>query len=268
MLFPLPFCFQITGFSFWYPWVYAKDFDCWECYGLDGKVDDESQHPPCTHNYVGEDLKMKKLPGGLNGFSREAKCGKKMTAVCADLRKPFTPLNKLKMRYHNPNDKDDTDGKNIVLKDGELEGLSFNDYFDNRMPYPRIWDLGQSLQKTPNAGDNQPPLDTTGQFTSIVGVGREAAAESAAGTRKDANGIKITDKYTDQRCKTMGWNGVPNPLNLANLPIKFGGLSVYPPDPMTSWTELKLYQARTARNVGLSCIARYEKVFKPAVLKI
>jgi hypothetical protein len=263
---PASFCYQITGYSFKYPWVYAKDFDCWDCFGLSGKVDDETQTPPCTHNYLGKDLSMKRAPGGLNSFKSSARCGTDMPTICRDLRKPYTPLNKLKMRYHNPYDPKDPDGKNVVLKDtnsndGSLEGLNFNDYFGNHMPYPRVWDMGQSIQKQPTADANdQPPLDTTGQYTSIVGVGREAAAKvasDAASPQKDADGKTAAEKYTDQRCKTMGWSGVPK------LPITFGGLSVYPPDPMTSWTELKLYQARTMRNTGLSCIARYEKVFKP-----
>jgi len=261
---PTSFCYQITGFSWVYPWVYAKDFDCWDCFGIkDDKVDDENSHAPCTHHYLGKDLTMVQLPGGLNGFKKKANCGTDMATICRDLRKPFTPMNKLKMRYHNPDDRNDTDQKNVVLKDGALEGLSFNDYFDNRMPYPRIWDLGQSLQKTSTSdSNNQPELDTTGQYTTIVGVGREAAAKvasDAASPAKDANGQTPAEKYTDQRCKTMGWGTSLTP----GMPMKFGGLSVYPPDPMTSWTELKLYQARTQRNVGLSCIARYEKVFKP-----
>jgi hypothetical protein len=255
---PTSFCFQITGFSFWYPWVFAKDFDCWDCYGLSGKVDDESQHPPCTHNYIGGDKSMIRLPGGLNSFKRDARCGTAMDAICRDLRKPFTPMNKLKMRYHNPNDPDDKDGDNVALTAGVPEGLTFKEYFGNRMPYPRLWDTGSSIQNTPTSdGNYQPPLDTTGQHTAIVGVGREATTKAGAGTAKDSDGIKLMDKHTDQRCKTMGWSSTPF------VPVRFGGVTVVPPDPMSSWTELKLYQARTARNTGLSCIARYEKVFKP-----
>ncbi len=259
---PASFCYQITGYSFWPPFVYARDFDCWDCFGLSGNVDDESQHPPCTHNYLGRDLRMRRLPGGLNGFSINARCGTDMASICRDLRKPFTPINKLKMRYHHPADPDDSDGNNVVLKDGELEGLSFNDYFGNRMPYPRIWDLGQSLQRGATADSNdQPPLDTTGQYTSIVGVGREASAIVASNsTPADADGRRPADIYTDQRCKTMGWMGAP-PTPFSE--VSFGGMIIDVPDPLTSWTELKLYQARTSRNVGLSCIGRYEKVFKP-----
>lgn len=273
---PLSFCYQITGFSIWYPWIFAKDFDCWECFGLDGKVDDENQHPPCTHNYLGKDLKMKKLPGGLNGLSRSAQCGTEMDKVCRDMRKPYTQLNKLKMRYHNPDDDDDSDNKNAVLTAGAmgaddpdnaaLEGTRFKEYFGNHMPYPKLWDIGTSLQKTASSdGNDQPPLDTTGQYTTIVGVGREAAAKNAANGGEDADGQKLEEKYTDQRCKTMGWGGfmgVSMPPPAPEI-VTVGGANIYLPDPMTSWTEMKLYQTRTMRNVGLSCIGRYEKVFKP-----
>jgi hypothetical protein len=294
---PLSFCWQITGFSWVYPWIYAMDFDCWECFGLDGKVDDEKstdaqdtkkhQHPPCTTNYLGKDLKMKlgfmSGPGGLNGFRNRARCGTPMDQICRDLRKPFTPLNKLKMRYHNPEDKNDSDNKNMVLKsdmningfgikDGALEGMTFREYFGNHMPYPKIWDLGQSLQKYQTSdGNDQPPLDTTGQFTAVVGVGREAAADVASqNAPKDADGKTRAELFPDQRCRTMGWGGVT--ADLIGLAMgrdyrrgfsSFAGVTVYWPDPMTSWTEMKLYQTRTERNVGLSCIGRYEKVFKP-----
>ena len=280
---PLSFCWQITGFSWVYPWIYAKDFDCWECFGLDGKVDDEDQHPPCTTNYLGKDLKMKLKvmmgPGGLNSFNSRARCGTPMDQICRDLRRPFTPMNKLKMRYHNPDDKDDKDKNNMVLisdipgiKDGALEGMTFREYFGNHMPYPKIWDLGQSLQKNPTSdGNNQPELDTTGQFTAIVGIGREAAAESASkNAPKDADGKTRKELFPDQRCRTMGWGGLAGDLTALALGrdfrrnfTSFAGVTVYWPDPMTSWTEMKLYQTRTQRNVGLSCIGRYEKVFKP-----
>ncbi len=291
---PASYCYNITGFSMFYPWIYARGKDCWKCFGLNGKVDDETQHPPCTLNYLGVDLKIKgSLPGGLNLFSRTAQCNYplmkrdskyNMDKVCRDLRKPFTPLNKLKMRYHNPKDKDDTEGENVVLKKGALEGLTFREYFGNHMPYPRLWDKGTSLQLTNSAdGNDQPPLDTTGQYSAIVGVGREAAAKAALGSGEDAK--EKEDAFSDQRCKAMGWIGsgsssvgvnpgatpsVSLPTTNALIaqaavpvPIKFAGLTLYAPDPLTSWAEFKLYQTRTLRNIGISCIGRYEKVFKP-----
>ncbi|MFZ4542112.1 MAG: hypothetical protein ACOYNL_10025, partial [Rickettsiales bacterium] len=272
------YCWTITGYSIAPPYVYGRDQDCWKCYGLDGKVDDENDHPPCTVNYLGKDQKMKLssnrsiwFPGLFNEFSQSPLCGTKMEKVCSDLRKPFTPLNKLKMRYHHPKDDDDTNNDNIVLwadaertdPDGALEGFSFRDYFGNHMPYPRVWDIGQSLQKTASADlNNQPPLDVTGQWTSIVGIGRESASRAASDAAgADADGNKPFDKFKDERCKAQGWGdkvfGVPIPVT------NFGGTFIELPDPVSSWTELKLYQTRTARTLSLSCIGRYEKVFKP-----
>lgn len=258
---PASFCFIITRVTIFPPFIYAKGKDCWDCYGLSGKVDDETQHPPCTTTYVGKDLRIKgALPGGLNLFKRNANCGTKFDKICRDLRAPYTPMNKLKMRYHNPEDEDDKDGDNVVLKDGALEGMTHSEYFGNHMPYPKIWDLGQSLQRLPTSDkNNQPPLDTTGQYTAIVGVGREAAAKVAANAAPaDADGKKADEKFYDQRCKAQGWGSAINPLG-----VSFAGVTVPVPDPITSWTETKLYQTRTLRNVGLSCLGRYEKVFKP-----
>jgi hypothetical protein len=288
------YCYRITRITLTPPWIWATPKKCWKCFGLSEKVDDETQHPPCTLNYLGTDLKMGGvMPGALNLFSRTAQCNYplmkrdskyNMDKVCRDLRKPFTPLNKLKMRYHNPKDKDDTEGENVVLKKGALEGLTFREYFGNHMPYPRLWDKGTSLQLTNSAdGNDQPPLDTTGQYSAIVGVGREAAAKAALGNGDDAK--EKEDAFSDQRCKAMGWIGSGsssvgvNPgatpsvsLPTANalisqaavpVPVKFAGLTLYAPDPLTSWAEFKLYQTRTLRNIGISCVGRYEKVFKP-----
>ncbi len=252
---PFSFCNIITGFSIYPPYVFGRDFDCWECFGLSGQIDGESQTPPCATSYIGKDRLLRSLPGGLNFFKPRANCGDvSMTKACEDLRKPFTPINKLKMRYHNP-DKDEANS----LTEEPLEGLTFQEYFGNHMPYPRLWDTGSPLL---NGGMNmqnyQPPLDTTGQYTAIVGVGREGISKEAGVGAAKIGDKDASDVFTDQRCKTMGWNN--------NAPLgqyRFAGVSVYWPDPMTSWTELKLYQARTLRSTGISCIARYEKVFKP-----
>ncbi len=265
---PLSFCWTITGFSWVYPWVYAKEQECWKCFGLSGQVDDEDKHPPCTTHYLGKDLSMDLLggwfPGGFNAFKLKANCGGSMAGACEKLRKPYTQLNKLKMRYHNPDDEEDKDGDNIALKDGVMEGLTFSEYFGNHMPYPRLWDTGTPLLNSPATNGNaQPPLDTTGQYTAIVGVGREASAKAAAkNAPADADGIKPEDKYTDQRCKTGGWGGVMG-ITIPWQPVSFAGVNFILPDPITSWTELKLYQARTNRTIGMSCLGRYEKVFKP-----
>ena len=189
---------------------------------------------------------LAKVVAGL-GYPRIAKCTPDektdnkppMASLCKDLRRPVAMVNKLKMRYHNPDEPD-----NIVLTEGVAEGLTFKEYFGDHMPYPRLWDTGTSIQKNiPADVKFQEPMDTSGQYTAIVGVGREATPKS----------ITDPDKIRkDQRCLAGGWGE----------DTSFGGISVKKSDPITSWTELKLYQSRTYRNFGLACIGRYEKTFK------
>ncbi len=252
----------------------GEQLPCWECYKLKDKVDDETTFPPCTTRYDGKDRKIRSfpvLPGLRNEFRWEAPCRvvplvpekrPNMVTLCENLRKPYTQINRLKLRYHNVDDKD-----NNALIEGPAEGMSFSDYFGNHMPYPRIWDTGTSLHKTPWRDSNkQAPLDTTGQHTSIVGVGREGAPKSA--------GDEAQKKHPDERCRLGGWGpesvgGVPlpdpkYPNRPLYLPESFLGLTAFKlPDPVTSWTEFKAYQMRTMRLTNLTCIGRYEKVFKP-----
>lgn len=240
----------------------AQRVPCWECFKLNGKVDDssDSQKPPCTTRYDSEDLSIKPpyLPGGRNGMKTKAICmmnpaetNKPMSTLCRDLRAPYAPLNKLKMRYHNPEGKEDEGGgeKTVVLKGGVQEGLWHKEYFGNHMPYPRLWDTGSSLQKS--TGTDQDPLDALGQFTAIVGVGREATpGDSQSGGGGGGDDDDAT--RTDQRCLYGGWGDN----------VSVGGASITIPDPVTSWTELKLYQAYTTRETNTVCIGRYEKAFK------
>ena len=272
------------------------------------KVDDVDKFPPCTTRYDGADLWMKdttgwnnlmsifsnpgklvkilfgkgRLAGALNGFSAKANCvvppidfpaptsKYNMTKLCSALRRPYTQINKLKMRYDyhtGDQNKDDAEKKNNVLTDGVMEGLRFKDYFSNHMPYPRMWDSGNSL--TYSAGDRnfQPPLDTAGQYTTIVGVGRESAAEILG---KNSAGHDLSTVHPDERCLVGGWGGtgLSGVFNLKGVALDTSDLGsatrtlISLPDPITSWTELKLYQARALRNLGLSCIPRYEKAFK------
>lgn len=202
------------------------------------------------------------LPGALNGLGEFASCnlpysknlGENMYKTCDDLRRPFVPMNKLKMRYHNPDDPD-----NNVLTEGVPEGYAFANYFGNHMPYPRLWDTGFALSKTPpKEATFQDPNDTTGQYTAIVGVGREGAPKSATSPVDELDGKLPSEVHKDERCKTGGWATNPKTQRL-----KIGrGIEITLPDPMTSWTELKAYQMNAVRNKGISCIGRYEKMFK------
>lgn len=199
-------------------------------------------------------------------FPRTAKCNPNelgsankpsMESLCSDLRAPFTPINKLRMRYHNP---DDT--KNITLTEGVPEGFTFKEYFKDdtetnaaHMPYPRLWDTGRSIQKNPS--DKQDPMDVLGQYTAIVGIGHEGSPESTStpssgGSSSRADMAKEISKQ-DQRCLYGGWGSAPS----------MGGVKIEKlPDPISSWTELKLYQTRTIRDFNLLCLGRYEKTFK------
>lgn len=270
----------------------AKRIPCWKCFGLEGKVDGEESHPPCATGHSGQDLDIVNpyLPGTLNGvgnwilklitqpqklFSNIKKFKKAVCNVdpppkrkrrdehnidtlCRNLRAPYTSLNKLKMRYHNPEDE-----QNIVLTDGVPEGYSFKEYFKNHMPYPRLWDTGRSIQRTQTA--EQDPRDVLGQYTTIVGIGHEGSPPSqeeegggtgstGGGSGEDSQQAKFDKlKKQDQRCLYGGWGGNQS----------FGGVSVSKPDPVSSWTETKLYQVRTLRDMQLSCLGRYEKAFKP-----
>ena len=267
--------------------------NCWECFGLNGKVDDEKKKtPPCTTRYDGNDRSISKpgyFPGGLNAFQWKATCTadpkeifdkKTMSDACQELRAPYTPLNKLKMRYHNPKEKEDDEGSagdsctesggdsgeedessgasTVVLKGGVQEGLWHKEYFGNHMPYPRLWDVGNSIQKAKTNG-GQNATDDYGMYTAVVGVGREGepgedSEESAdGGTGGGAEGEEEEEKKKkDERCLYGGWGG----------DVSFGGLSISTPDPVTSWTELKLYQAYTTREQNVVCLGRYEKAFK------
>ena len=253
----------------------ARRGRCWEdCYRLSGRVDAETSFPPCTTHHGGKDQSVKApyLAGYLNsgsrlvslksllkGGTRKASCdiGQKRSAennidtLCRDLRAPYTPLNKLKMRYHNPADPD-----TIVLKDGVQEGFTHQEYFGNHMPYPRLWDTGLSIQRSQT--DQQDPYDTLGQYTAIVGVGHEASPGDNSNSASNTGNLTEREKKMlemfkqDQRCLFGGWGS----------DVSMGGVSITLPDPIASWTEMKLYQSRTLRDLNISCLGRYEKSFK------
>ena len=277
-----------------------KKLSCWKCFRMASKVD----NPPCAVNYLGSDKSIigAEFPG-LGGFyiskwfkapliasltaqgkvAEAAACtaglkcpagctpfnlyrNSSMAELCKDLRAPYTPMNKLKMRFAKKGDPNDE------LPSGVPEGLTHKDYFGSNMPYPRLWDTGQSIQKIPSA--DQDPMDDTGQYTAIVGVGREAilpttlskttpapaasptatpsAQPAAANTNVFGTPPRGSKPEKDERCLFGGWGPKGNQ----------GNIRIKTPDPVSSWTELKLYQLNTTRMFGLACLGKYDKLFK------
>ncbi len=197
--------------------------------------------------------------------------------LCRDLRAPYVPMNKLKMRY-GLREKDVEEiqaeeqeaGQNQnqqklknELPGGVGDGMMHKDHFDNRMPYPRVWDAGRSIQLTPST--QQDPRDQNGKYTSIVGIGREAVPQpdpnqnqqgGASQQPVKARGVDCGENpeaCKEERCMIGGWGD----------DITVAGTEIKQHDPVSSWTELKLYQARTLRDFGINCIGRYERLFKP-----
>jgi len=112
----------------------------------------------------------------------------------------------------------------------KAEGYKFSDYFGNHRPYMRWWETGGEAGQS---GDG--PVDLASQLGSkdaIVGVGKEGSS-----------------------CRYGGGAGIPQRcLN--------GQINIPNPDPITSWMELKLYQARTMREYHMNCLGQYEKLWK------
>ena len=111
---------------------------------------------------------------------------------------------------------------------GVPEGYKFSDYFGNHRPYMRCWDsnaeCGQDEHIFQHDGDDYlyPHDSTIGSEYAIMGAGREG-----------------------ENCAIGGGKGI----NVSN------------PDPISSWSELKLYYVRTMR-MGVKCIGQETKLFK------
>ncbi|TAE34273.1 MAG: hypothetical protein EAY65_03275 [Alphaproteobacteria bacterium] len=152
-------------------------------------------------------------------------CGVPMQEVCDYVARPLTPMNTLKMRKVSDE----------VFPEGAPEGYSFKEYFEDHKPYMRCWDTGTECgtdkqifpQPLVNGGTHRfiyDPRGTEGSEFAIVGAGREKAT-----------------------CAIGGGKGE-------------GGVAAV--DPITSWSELKLYYTRGIR-MGANCIGTFEKMFKP-----
>ncbi|MDX2113300.1 MAG: hypothetical protein SFW63_06175 [Alphaproteobacteria bacterium] len=108
----------------------------------------------------------------------------------------------------------------------------------SHLPYMRWWDTGASAG---NAYIGGSPVNTLGTYDVIVGVGREGREKVAA-------------KQTEELYEKLGSSSeVKNRVKQEQTSqvSRIGG-----------WSELKAHQMWTIRRNNLSCIGRYEKMFK------
>lgn len=247
----------------------CKPVPCWKCFGLDGKTDT----PPCSTRHNQEDLTVISAYTPLVP-NRKLPCETSAASLCEKLRAPYRMVNKLKIRRAQKGHPKDR------LPNGSPEGYSHSEYFGNRMPYPIQWDTGRPIQDTPST--TQLPFDFAGQYAAIVGVGREkkGSGGSSSGSSSTSNlepitsdtlfanlfGIATpayaqssgssggaTNQNKDERCMMGGWG----------KDAKCSGMNFKKPNPMTSWTELKAYQARTTQDYSIACLGQYHKLFAP-----
>ncbi len=148
--------------------------------------------------------------------------GRSMEESCKNLAGPYAMLNKLKLAHYSK-EKFEEDPFSTELPLGVPEGLSQQEYFGVHRPYPAYPETGKEYGQS---GDVQ-LQNTTGSEVAIVGVGRPT-----------------------ERCLFGGGGGA---MGVMGRPVL---------DPITSWTELKLYQARSTRR-QLACLTKFDKVWKP-----
>ena len=113
-----------------------------------------------------------------------------------------------------------------------------NKKMGSHLPYMRWWDTGTSAGNAVHGGS---PINTLGTFDTIVGVGREERDAGAADKTRRVYGM--LNAPGDVRSR------VANPQE--SQVSRVGG-----------WSELKAHQMWTTRRNNLSCIGRYEKMFK------
>lgn len=162
-------------------------------------------------------------------------CGERsINKICRDLAAPFGMLNKLKLKHFSA-EKHAEDPFSVELPLGVPEGLTFQEYFGVHRPYAAYHDTGKEHGQTGGSPDLK--KSTLGAEVAIVGVGRPT-----------------------ERCLFGGGGGA-----MSGAYGPFGGgsyVNVPTIDPITSWAELKLYQARGTRR-NLNCITKFNQVWKP-----
>ncbi len=113
---------------------------------------------------------------------------------------------------------------NFTPEVGVQKAYRFDTYFGKNRPYMRCWDTGLEC------GADSPEIDqdsTAGSNYAIVGAGREG-----------------------EYCSVGG--------GLGRTTSDFGRKT----DPIMDWMELKLYQVRGSREIGINCIPMHEKYMK------
>ncbi len=161
-------------------------------------------------------------------------CKVSIIDCCGELAKPLAPLNILKMVPYTNKEKK----QNIFA-----EGTTFEEYFGDHRPYMRLWDTGTEWGAV---------------------NGKSVDLRSDVGAR-----IRIAGVGTDDRsCRIGGWGYMasnPTQRFMGDMCVKLPpGNTVH---PLTSWTELKLYQMRTYRRFGLNCLGTYEQLVKPTMME-
>jgi hypothetical protein len=151
-------------------------------------------------------------------------CGVPIREVCNYVSRPLSGVNTLKLR--NGNDEN--------FPQGVPEGYAFKDYFGNHKPYMRCWDTnmecGELLPIFPLPVIDSRRYDFV--YNPVSPIGSEFAVMGA--------GVE------GQSCTIGGGLGKAGVAN---------------PDPISSWSELKLYYTRTMR-LGAKCIGLHTKMFK------
>ncbi len=109
---------------------------------------------------------------------------------------------------------------------GPPPGVTFFEYFDNHRPYLRCWDTGFECGRTEKDIDFKDTAAKAMRYA-VMGVGREGETCSYAG----GDGTSRSDRDGN--------------------------------DPIQNWAEMKLYSVRGSREVGVHCLVKHEKVFKP-----
>ncbi len=185
----------------------------------------------CATNWNGKEAK-----GILDGnYISGNPCGDVLIKdACLAIAKPLAPMNPLKLVSEK-------EPSNVP------EGYHFRSYFGAHRPYMRCWDMGKECGNKENTGeltDTELGESLAGADYALAGVGRHIAGEGPYNT--------------GDKCRIGGGD---NRQSILNPGVRFGEEGK-PVEPITSWAELKLYQARSIRDFSLNCFVKHESLFK------